>query len=249
MATNKAGSSLYSYTVAPHLAEEFDVPISDFAIAHPQHTYYVLGAFIFTNRVPASSASHHARDGHLSQFKSNSARPESQPLMLIIQRALNDSWGGYWDFPGGSLEASDQTLLDGVAREVFEETGFHVRKIRDLVRVDAWTVHKRGSDHRVAKFTFVVDVHESADTLDWEEKVRLSPEEHMKWLWVTGEEIRESARVMKQARENNPGRPKETAPYTFVGIQGETAWEGFKTYLRLLGREDVSAAGDDAAKV
>ncbi|OKL59607.1 hypothetical protein UA08_05214 [Talaromyces atroroseus] len=246
MATNKAGSSFYSYTVAPHLAEEFDVPISDFAIAHPQHTHYVLGAFIFTHRLPASSASRLAKEEHLSKPTS---KPESQPLMLIIQRAITDSWGGYWDFPGGSLEPTDQTLLDGVAREVFEETGFHVRKIRELVRVDAWTVHKRGVNHRVAKFTFVVDVHESVDTPEWEEKVRLSPAEHMKWLWVTEEEIRESARVMREVREGNPGRiVEETAPYAFVGIQGETAWEGFKTYLRLLGRE-VGRAGDDAAKV
>lgn len=265
MATNKAGSSLYSYTVAPHLAAEFDVPFSDFAIAHPQYDVYVIGAFIFTNcsnlqHLP-ESASPYAKQKHSSVSrpapiasgkKSSPSRPkpeESKTLMLIIQRSLNDSFGGYWDFPGGSLEPSDQTLLDGVAREVLEETGFHVSKIRELVRVDAWTVVKH-QPRQVAKYTFVVDVHESFDTPDWEEKVRLSPHEHMKWLWVSEDEIEESARIMKENREN-PGDVKQTAPYTFVGIQGETAWEGFKTYLKLLGREDRQAGpiASESAKV
>lgn len=141
--------------------------------------------------------------------------------MLIIQRALDDSYGGYWDFPGGSLEPEDQTLLDGVAREVLEETGLHVSKIRDLVRVDEWI--ERKSLGVAGKWSFVVDVHEAADTVGWEEKIRLDPREHVKWLWVSEEEIEESAKLHN----------KEGAPYAFVGVQGRTAWEAFKVYLRL----------------
>lgn len=241
--TNKAGSSLYSYTVAPHLAIEFDVPLSDFALAHPQYNHYVVGGLIFTNRPRTSlpllaSASRYAKEEeeHLSQSNSAPAS-SSKPLMLIIQRSLSDSWGGYWDFPGGSLEPdSDQTLLDGVAREVLEETGFHVRAIRELARVDAWIVSKRGQVLKVAKFTFVVDVHEAVDTAEWEQKVRLSPREHMNWLWVSEEEIEESARVIREARENR-GKKHEVPPYMFVGVQGETAWDGFRAYLKLLGRD------------
>lgn len=223
MATNKAGSSLYSYTVAPHLAAEYDVPFTDFALAHPKYKFFVIAGFVFAHRshnqhLP-DSASDYATKKHISS--SMSGAEKTTHLMLIIQRALNDSFGGYWDFPGGSLEPEDQTLLDGVAREVFEETGLHVSKIRDLVRVDEWIEPK--SLGVAGKWSFVVDVHEAADTVEWEEKIRLDPMEHVNWLWVDEEEIAESA------RPRNSG----SVPYAFVGVQGETAWEAFKVYLRL----------------
>ena len=219
MATNKAGSSLYSYTVAPHLATEYDVPFADFALAHPQYKFFIIAGFVFTHcahnqRLP-DSASNRATQNHISGAEKTSH------LMLIIQRALHDSYGGYWDFPGGSLEFDDQTLLDGVAREVLEETGLHVSRIRDLVRVDEWIESK--SMRLAGKWSFVVDVHEAADTPGWEEKIRLDPKEHVKWLWVSEEEIEESARLHKQ-----PG-----APYAFVGVQGDTAQEAFRVYMKL----------------
>ncbi|EEA21498.1 hypothetical protein TMatcc_009085 [Talaromyces marneffei ATCC 18224] len=226
MATNKAGSSLYSYTVAPHLAAEYDVPFTDFALAHPQYKFFIIAGFIFTNRSHAqhlpASASDSAAMKHISS--SMSGAEKTSHLMLIIQRAFDDSFGGYWDFPGGSLDPEDQTLLDGVAREVFEETGLHVSKIRDIARIDEWIEPK--SLGLVGKFSFVVDVHEAADTMEWEEKIKLDPREHVKWLWVGEEEIEKSARLRKQ----------RGAPYEFVGVQGETALEGFKVYLRLEGR-------------
>ncbi|EED16938.1 NUDIX domain protein [Talaromyces stipitatus ATCC 10500] len=225
MATNMAGSPLYSYTVAPHLAAEFDVPFADFALAHPQYKFFVVAGFVFTKRshsqpLPAS-ASEYVKIKHLSSSAttSKSERGQNEPLMLIIQRALDDSYGGYWDFPGGSLEPHDQTILDGVAREVLEETGLHVSKIRDIVRIDTWIGSK--SQMLVAgKFSFVVDVHEAADTVGWEEKIKLAPEEHVRWLWVSEEEIEKSA--------VRPGEDR-IVPYAFVGVQGETAWEAFKT--------------------
>lgn len=241
MATNKAGSSLYSYTVAPHLAAEYDVPFADFALAHPQYKFFIIGGFVFTNRSHTQhlpdSASDHATKKHISS--SMSGDEKNSHLMLIIQRALDDSFGGYWDFPGGSLEPTDQTLLDGVAREVLEETGLHVSKIRDIVRIDEWVVPK--SLGLAGKWSFVVDVHEAADTLGWEEKVRLDPREHVKWLWVSEEEIEESARRRKEGG----------APYEFVGVQGETTWEAFKVYLRLeeAPRVDGSESAVETAKV
>jgi phenol 2-monooxygenase len=236
MATNKAGSSLYSYTVAPHLSAEYDVPFADFALAHPKYKFFIIAGFVFTRRshnqhLP-DSASDHATKKHIAS--SMSGAEKDSHLMLIIQRAFDDSFGGYWDFPGGSLEFEDQTLLDGVAREVLEETGLHVSRIRDIVRVDEWIESK--SLGLAGKWSFVVDVHEAADTAGWEEKVRLDPEEHVNWLWVSEEEIEESASLHK----------REGAPYVFVGVQGGTAWEAFKVYMRLeeraprlIGSEDV----------
>jgi 8-oxo-dGTP pyrophosphatase MutT (NUDIX family) len=231
--TNKAGSPLYSYRVAPHLQSTFDVPMSTFREAHPQYNYYVVAGFIFTTsknkdkdgsrRVPAS-----ASPAAQAAVAANQPPP---PLTLLLRRALSDSYGGYWDFAGGSLEESDQTLLDGVAREVLEETGYHVSRIRDLARVDEWT--QASSSHRlpaivlrVAKFSFVVDVHEANDTKDWEENARLDPKEHMAFAWATEDEVRRSVLNKHHGR-------REEGPYAFVGVQGETLLEGFRKFKAL----------------
>lgn len=216
--TNKAGSPLYSYAVASHLQSEFDVPMAAFRDAHPQYNYYVVAGFIFTTSggtsVPASAS---------PAAKASSNEP--QPLTLLLRRALSDSYGGYWDFAGGSLEDSDQTLLDGVAREVLEETGYHVSRIRELARVDEWTRTTASPGLpavlNVAKFSFVVDVHETRDTKGWEEKVRLDPREHMEFVWATEAEVRQSV------LHKNEGC-REQGPYAFVGVQGATLLEGFQ---------------------
>ena len=53
--------------------------------------------------------------------------------LLIAQRNLNDSYGGFWEFPGGKREANE-TLEGCLAREVFEELGVRIRPERLLCR-------------------------------------------------------------------------------------------------------------------
>lgn len=45
--------------------------------------------------------------------------------LLIAQRHLEDSFGGYWEFPGGKRE-KDETIEDCLVREVFEELGIQI---------------------------------------------------------------------------------------------------------------------------
>lgn len=45
--------------------------------------------------------------------------------LLIAQRHLEDSFGGYWEFPGGKRE-KDETIEDCLVREAFEELGIQV---------------------------------------------------------------------------------------------------------------------------
>ena len=52
--------------------------------------------------------------------------------ILLIKRA-NDPLGGYWAPPSGYIEI-DETLEEGAAREVLEETGYEV-KIDNLIGV------------------------------------------------------------------------------------------------------------------
>ncbi|OKL55254.1 hypothetical protein UA08_09483 [Talaromyces atroroseus] len=52
-----------------------------------------------------------------------------QGEMLLLRRAPSDSFGGFWDYPGGSIEKTDARLLDGLSREVAEETGLIITEV------------------------------------------------------------------------------------------------------------------------
>jgi mutator protein MutT len=45
--------------------------------------------------------------------------------LLIAQRHLQDSFGGYWEFPGGKRE-KNETIEDCLAREALEELGIQI---------------------------------------------------------------------------------------------------------------------------
>lgn len=46
---------------------------------------------------------------------------------LLLRRALSDSYPNKWEIPGGSVDATDASILAGVARELFEESGLVAR--------------------------------------------------------------------------------------------------------------------------
>jgi 8-oxo-dGTP diphosphatase len=70
--------------------------------------------------------------------------------VLLAQRPAGKYLAGFWEFPGGKLEA-DETPLAALARELLEELGIHVRSAEALIRLpwrygdrelllDAWRV-------------------------------------------------------------------------------------------------------------
>lgn len=54
-------------------------------------------------------------------------------------------------------EENDQTLLDRVAREVFEECGQHVSRCIELMATDAWDIPRPdlGLTYTLMKYTFL----------------------------------------------------------------------------------------------
>ncbi|MET0627239.1 MAG: NUDIX hydrolase [Acidimicrobiia bacterium] len=61
----------------------------------------------------------------LSEFTVAGALVESPDGLLLVQnRRRNGSLD--WSTPGGVIDATDESLLHGLAREVEEETGLHV---------------------------------------------------------------------------------------------------------------------------
>lgn len=47
------------------------------------------------------------------------------PKILISQRVPEDSFGGYWEFPGGKVELGE-TMEQGLIREIQEELGVQI---------------------------------------------------------------------------------------------------------------------------
>lgn len=191
------------YTVAPHL-HYFNVPLTDFTSARPEFDSFGVGGYIFSGG--------------------------STPRVLLLQRALTDSMPGCWEGPGGSYEPEiDGTLLDGVAREVLEETGLHVSHVADLVAVASWTHTRRnGSKFRIAKYSFIVEVQESvrraAEPVPWEQiPVQLMEGEHQAFDWATEEDVRLSLQ----------SGGKYQLPLTSTGHQAPSILRSFELYREL----------------
>lgn len=90
---------------------------------------------------PASSAVMHVMAGLLL---------DASGRVLLAQRPAGKHLAGFWEFPGGKLEAGE-TPLAALARELLEELGIHVQSAEPLIRLpwryderelllDAWRV-------------------------------------------------------------------------------------------------------------
>lgn len=92
---------------------------------------------------------------------------------------------GRWEIPGGGCDDDDESILHGVARELWEEAGLNAISIGPLVGNPHLFVSRSGK--QICKFNFMVDAEKSADgTL----QVKLDPDEHQRFVWASEEEVR-----------------------------------------------------------
>ncbi|WP_408055654.1 NUDIX hydrolase [Streptomyces apricus] len=63
---------------------------------------------------------------------------------------------GAWDVLGGHVEPGE-TLLEALAREIHEESGWHLRRVRRLLRVSTWTGDDGNGLRHEADFLVEVD--------------------------------------------------------------------------------------------
>jgi 8-oxo-dGTP pyrophosphatase MutT (NUDIX family) len=138
---------------------------------------------------------------------------DSQNRLLILQRAPHDSMPNLWEVPGGACDLEDESILHGIAREVWEESGLKVTALkRQIGPADGQVFFTITKGLKVCKLTFEAEVESM-------EVVKLDPNEHQRYLWVSEEECR-SHRV---EREGELVEIKFTRP-----AQEDTVLEGFR---------------------
>lgn len=145
-----------SFTHSPSLSP-FAITVEEYLAQHPEYDSLAGGAMAF----------------------------DSEGRLLIVQRAAHDSMPNLWEIPGGACDSTDESILHGIAREVFEETGLRVKELRHLVGPgDDHVVFKTSRKGlMICKFTFEVEVEST-------EVVTLDSNEHQNYLWITEEDCK-----------------------------------------------------------
>jgi 8-oxo-dGTP diphosphatase len=100
------------------------------------------------------------------RFNPDDARPLTRVAVVIIERTAADghqvlfaqrppgkAYAGYWEFPGGKIEAGE-TVVDAAIREIDEELGIHIRS------ATLWRCERFSYEHAHVELNF-------CRTADW----------------------------------------------------------------------------------
>ncbi|KAF1807895.1 NUDIX-domain-containing protein [Eremomyces bilateralis CBS 781.70] len=103
-----------SFKFATHASvSEFCVSSQAYLANHPseysQYQHLAIGALVFNHSTPRR--------------------------LLLIQRAASDTMPNLWEIPGGGADDVDETILHGIARELWEETGLMATSVGPEVGV------------------------------------------------------------------------------------------------------------------
>lgn len=118
------------------------------------------------------------------------SRATGEDRVLLIQRAPCDSMPLRWEIPGGACDLEDESLLHGLARELWEEAGLTLRSVTRQVGQEH--VFRTTKGFVVAKVTFEVEVEAPGRTTSGADveklalpEVTLDPNEHVRHVWAT----------------------------------------------------------------
>lgn len=170
-------ASTATFELPPNLAP-FTAPQATFRESYDSTAGLIVGAFIF---------SYGRSNTTLPSVDAGVETTSPRPRLLLLQRTSGDAYGDRWDFPGGSVEKHDETIVDAVKREVLEETGLHVSEIVGFVGIHTWVDARPNRDAKRAKFSFTVKVAEEGKAGGPD--IKLAQTEHQAFMWATEEDI------------------------------------------------------------
>ncbi|KAA8646041.1 NUDIX hydrolase [Aspergillus tanneri] len=108
-----------------------------------------------------------------------------QGRVLLIQRASDDEFPDIWEVPGGTA-SQDETIIDCVVRELWEETGLRASAVERLTGEYECEINL--TKWKIFIFLVVVDNDQMGDS----DKIVLDPQEHQAFLWATRQEIEDN---------------------------------------------------------
>ncbi|MBA3239488.1 MAG: NUDIX hydrolase [Parachlamydiaceae bacterium] len=98
-----------------------------------------------------------------------------QDKILLLHRQDGKAEGNRWGIPGGKLN-KNEPLIDAIAREVFEETGF---------QLDNEKIHYIGKVYiKVPNFDFEYHMASYLDEIENPGNVKINIKEHKGFTWV-----------------------------------------------------------------
>ena len=130
--------------------------------------------------------------------------------VLLIRRGRAPMLGS-WTLPGGALETGD-TMLEGVVREVLEETGLRVRPVELLALLDRIVRDESGAvEYHYVLMDWLCDLE---DLSEMESQVARAGSDALEVAWVDAEQLHAmpemddaTRRVMMDALARAGARP------------------------------------------
>jgi hypothetical protein len=103
--------------------------------------------------------------------------------VFVHRRGPNRVWlPNGWDVLGGHVEAGE-SLLEALAREITEESGWHLVGTPRLIFTADWETDEDGTPNRRREFDFLVEVQGDLT------RPRLERPQHTEYRWIGPEEV------------------------------------------------------------
>ncbi|NRA74290.1 MAG: NUDIX hydrolase [Rickettsiales bacterium] len=115
-----------------------------------------------------------ASDYNIQQIVAGAVIKKQDKILIIKRSASEDFLPNLEEIPSGKIDIGED-ILEGLYREVHEETGLKINTIKQYINHFDYT---SGSGKRCRQFNFLVEVI----TFD---KIKLNPSEHSDYRWVS----------------------------------------------------------------
>ena len=112
---------------------------------------------------------------------------DNEGRILLLKRRADDFMGGIYELPSGNLEGNE-TIKEGLIREIKEETGLDTKRIGKFVNTFDYL---SGSGKKSRQFNLEVEVEST-------EPVFLT--EHDEYKWMTYDEIEADANITDEVK-------------------------------------------------